>query len=677
MMHSVLIVDDKAENLYFLGALLQGNGFTVRSANNGAEALASAMKDPPDLIVSDILMPVMDGYTLCRQWRANDCLKEIPFIFYTAAYTEKKDGELALGLGADRYVIKPQEPEVLMTVIREVLANSGRGEVRTCPEASQSEQKMLKDYNEVLFGKLEKKMADLGQARLELQESEGHFRQFIMECPIPIAINRPDGTIELVNNRFVETLGYTVDDIPTVESWWLLAYPDPVYRQEAIRTWQSAAEKTLRDGAVRGVDEYRVTCKDGTVRTMEIFGAAIANSLLVIFNDLTERKRAEDVLRESERRFRTVLETMSLLAVMLDRTGMITLCNDFLLELTGWKRDEVIGQDWFTLFLPHEIQDSIKAEVFLKGIAAGEIPPHFENEIVTRSGERRLIKWNNSTLQDHVGAFVGVTSIGEDITDRKATEASLRESEGLYRQIAAEWEQRVNERTAQLESANKELEAFAYSVSHDLRAPLRAIEGFSGIVVEDYGERLDEEGRRLLGVIRANATRMSQLIDDLLVFSRTGRSELKRKRLDMEAMVRSVFAEVVGDPAARARIECKIGELPGAEGDPALVRQVWVNLLSNAVKFSGHEERAEIEVAGAHEGSQSVYHVRDNGVGFDMQYAGKLFGVFQRLHALDQFEGTGIGLALVQRIVARHGGRVWAQGAVGRGATFSFSLPAG
>ncbi len=255
--------------------------------------------------------------------------------------------------------------------------------------------------------------------------------------------------------------------------------------------------------------------------------------------------------------------------------------------------------------------------------------------------------------------------------------ADLERAQDESRRLAEELERRLCERTAQLENANKELEAFSYSVSHDLRAPLRAIEGFAGIVVEDYAARLDDEGLRLFGVIRANAARMSQLIDGLLVYSRTGRGEMQLTRLDMKEMVRSVFAQIVGEPAQRAKIGFTVGDFPAAEGDAALVRQVWMNLLSNAVKFSALEERPVIEVEGALEGNQAVYHVRDNGVGFDMQYAGKLFGVFQRLHPASEYEGTGIGLALVRRIVARHGGRVWAEGGVGQGATFSFSLPAG
>lgn len=258
----------------------------------------------------------------------------------------------------------------------------------------------------------------------------------------------------------------------------------------------------------------------------------------------------------------------------------------------------------------------------------------------------------------------------------RASEAALRRSEGMFRELNAELESRVSERTAQLEEANKELEAFSYSVSHDLRAPLRAIDGFSRMIVEDHAEGLDPEGRRLLGVVSANARRMAQLIDALLRLSRLGRSEVRCTSVDMASLAHAAFEEIVESPEARGRIEFRVGDLPSAMGDPALLMQVWVNLLSNAVKFTSNRERPVIEVDGEVEGRGAVYRVKDNGAGFNMAYAGKLFGVFQRLHGPGEFEGTGVGLALVRRIVLRHGGRVWAEGKVGEGATFFFALPA-
>jgi len=242
-------------------------------------------------------------------------------------------------------------------------------------------------------------------------------------------------------------------------------------------------------------------------------------------------------------------------------------------------------------------------------------------------------------------------------------------------QLNSELERRVAERTAELEAANKELEGFSYSVSHDLRAPLRAIDGFAHVLEEDYADKLDDEGRRLLGVVRDRAQRMGGLIDELLDFSRLGRSPLAAAPLDMEALARSALDEVAAVDGVPPGWRCEIGPLPAAEGDPVMIRQVWVNLLSNAVKFSGKNGDAVITVTGTRNGSEQVYGVKDNGAGFDMRYYDKLFGVFQRLHRAEDFPGTGVGLAIVKRVVERHGGRTWAESRPGEGAAFYFSLP--
>jgi light-regulated signal transduction histidine kinase (bacteriophytochrome) len=235
-------------------------------------------------------------------------------------------------------------------------------------------------------------------------------------------------------------------------------------------------------------------------------------------------------------------------------------------------------------------------------------------------------------------------------------------------------EQRVLQRTAQLEAANRELESFSYSVSHDLRAPLRAIDGFSRIILEEYGDKYDAEGKRLLNIIRGNTQKMGELIDALLTLSRLGRKEIEVLDMDMTGIVKELFDELGFDTDKRG-VEFNIGSLPPARGDKGMIRQVFANLLLNAVKFTKTRDTARIEVGGYNEDSKNIYYVRDNGVGFDMRYKDKLFGVFQRLHNGEEFEGTGIGLAIVQRIVNRHGGEIWADGRLNEGATFYFALP--
>lgn len=234
--------------------------------------------------------------------------------------------------------------------------------------------------------------------------------------------------------------------------------------------------------------------------------------------------------------------------------------------------------------------------------------------------------------------------------------------------------QKLNEQTDKLEDANQELEAFAYSVSHDLRVPLRAIDGFSRILVEDYEDKLDDEGIRLINIIRDNTAKMGHLIDDILLLSRASRQEMKLNKLDMAALAKSVYDDFHADTAGR-NIEFNIGNLPNAYGDRAMLGQVFQNLIGNAIKFTRQKDPGIIEVGGRKEGKEIVYYVKDNGAGFDMKYINKLFGLFQRLHSPEEFEGTGVGLSIVQRVIKRHGGNVWGEGAVDEGATIYFTLP--
>jgi signal transduction histidine kinase len=302
---------------------------------------------------------------------------------------------------------------------------------------------------------------------------------------------------------------------------------------------------------------------------------------------------------------------------------------------------------------------------YLEGLA--------EATATLRTGNSRFVQREMSAGGRHYAQTItwdAATSrlrvYGTDITERKRMEDEIKA-------LNAELEARVVRRTAELEAANQELEAFSYSVSHDLRAPLRAINGFSSIVLEDFGAQLPAEARGFLERVCNGGKHMGQLIDDLLEFSRLSRQPLNRQRVDMAWLARKSLTEM--KPAgAGPKLEAHIADLPPCQGDPALLKQVWVNLLSNAIKYSLDRTPAVVEAGCERNNGETVYFVRDNGVGFDMQYAQKLFGVFQRLHRTDEFEGTGVGLAIVQRIIHRHGGRVWADAKPDHGATFYFTV---
>lgn len=296
-----------------------------------------------------------------------------------------------------------------------------------------------------------------------------------------------------------------------------------------------------------------------------------------------------------------------------------------------------------------------------------------EKEISERERVQAELESANNRLEQRVAERTAELQRVNDALRQQIAEKMQAREEVM--RLNAALEQRVVERTEQLQAANRELEAFSYSVSHDLRAPLRAIAGFAGILRDDYAEQLGAEGGRLLGVIQDNAQRMGSLISDLLALSRLGRQPMQVAALDMDGLVREVYSEVAaGDPQAR-RANLTVGSMPAGRGDAAQLRQVWANLLGNAVKFSAKKESPEIQVGGYEAGNEFVYFVRDNGAGFDMRYYEKLFGVFQRLHRDEEFQGTGVGLAIVQRVVQRHDGRAWAESVPGEGATFYFSLP--
>jgi PAS domain S-box-containing protein len=378
--------------------------------------------------------------------------------------------------------------------------------------------------------------------------------------------------------------------------------------------------------------------------------------------------RAEAALRQSEERFHRLAENArDVIYRMSLPDGKYEYVSPAALSVFGYSPEEfyntpilikqAIHPDWHKYF-----------EEQWSNLTKSKMPPTYEYQIIHKSGEVRWLNQRNILVRDETGRPIAIEGIVTDITERKRAEEEIRK-------LNQELEQRVAERTAQLEAANKELEAFAYSVSHDLRAPLRHIEGFLELLQKRMPAALDERSQHYMATISDSAKRMGTLIDDLLSFSRMGRYEMSKMQVNLGSLVQEVIRELASEAEGR-NIHWQIADLPVVTGDRAMLRMVLVNLISNALKFTRPRQQAEIEIGCLPgKGTETVVFIRDNGVGFDMNYADKLFGVFQRLHRADEFEGTGIGLATIRRIIHRHGGRTWAEGKVNQGATFYFSLP--
>jgi len=388
-----------------------------------------------------------------------------------------------------------------------------------------------------------------------------------------------------------------------------------------------------------------------------------------IFEDITDRVVRERELRETRDYLESLIDYANAPVIVWDTDLRITRFNHAFEELTQRAADEVVGRQLELLFPDDERRTQALGHV--TSATSGEHWQVIEIPILRADGEVRTVLWNSATVYEADGVTpIATIAQGQDITERERAEKEIEH-------LNAELEQRVFDRTAELDAANKELEAFAYSVSHDLRAPLRHVSGFSALLAERTGDDLDERGRHYVERISTAVREMGVLIDDLLQFSRTGRAELKIEPVDMDAVLAEALEPLRHETDGR-EIEWRVARLGGVVADRALLRQVWANLLGNAVKYTRGRTPARIEVGVIDPGpgeNGDAFFVRDNGVGFDMQYSHKLFGVFQRLHSSGEFEGTGIGLANVHRIVTRLGGRVWAESAPDEGAAFCFSLP--
>ncbi len=501
----------------------------------------------------------------------------------------------------------------------------------------------------------------LEQNEERLQAASLYTRSLIEASLDPLVTISANGKITDVNKATEEATGFSRSELIGTDFAAYFTEPKKAH---------TGYQQVFSQGFVR---DYPLTIRHRAGHQIDVlYNASVyrneAGEVLGVFaaaRDITERKKAEESTRISQARFGTIFNQAPLGIALIDSfTGQIYEVNPRFAEIAGRTIEEMTTIVWMSITHPDDVQKDLDNMALLN---AGKITG-FNMDKRYRRPDGSFV-WINMTiapLRGEQNSSPRHLCMIDDITERKQAEEKIR-------QMNSDLEQRVAERTAELES-------FAYSVSHDLRTPLRAIDGFSRLVLQQYEGKLDDEGKRLLNVVRDNTQKMGQLIDDILAFSRAGRLEIKKSETDMEALAHEVWQDIEPSMAGR-EVRLEIKPLPKMQGDTAMLRQVWVNLLGNAAKFTSPKAAAAIEVGGSlglvanGAGNECTFYVKDNGVGFDMQYVDKLFGVFQRLHGIEEFEGTGIGLAIVKRIITRHGGRVWAEGRVNEGATFYFALP--
>jgi len=607
---TILLVDDKRDNIFALEQILCSEDRNIIKANDGIEALRTVLNAEVDLIILDVQMPGMDGFEVAQILKSNKRSKDIPIIFATAEKKEHESAMKGFEEGAADYLYKPLDAGITEAKVSMLL----RLQV-------QRKELIRKNLTLERYDLLINNSADI-------------------ICVIDAATLKFEETNLVVNT----ILGYTVEEMKGSS---ILFYLDAEDRP--------GIEKLRHENKERFSFETRVYSKDREIKWLS-WNIVNKNGLwFANARDITGIKEAEEI-----KNYLSIVVRQSEDAIYLhDHEGKIISWNDGAEKIYGFTEAEALNMKIWNI-----IPESFLAEMHgvIDDILLGRKIETMEMSRVTKFGKMIDVTFSASVIADPEGALKSVAITERDITQQKKA-----------RQEILQLNTSLNDNIVQLESMNSDLESFSYSVSHDLRAPLRGVNAYAQIILDEYSSQFDAELKRLFLVIQKSAIRMDALINDLLAFSRMGKRTVRKESLDFDKQVRQVISELDGQDKIKAEI--LIHPLKSADGDAALLYQVWMNLISNAIKYSGKRTTPLIEITCAESTNDYIYSVKDNGTGFNMEYAHKLFGVFQRLHENKDFAGTGIGLAIVKRVVEKHGGSVWAEGEQDKGATFYFSLP--
>jgi PAS domain S-box-containing protein len=606
----ILIVDDKPVNILALESLLAGKDRLLLTATSGKEALKLTLNKDVDLLILDVQMPDMDGFEVAQILKSNKRTKNIPIIFATAESKERKFMIKGYDEGAIDYFFKPLDPEVVKAKVTVLL-------------------------------KIQLQKKELLEKNISLQKNALLINN---SADIIGIIDAASFKIEEINNAFTLLLGYSAEEAKGTALTFYLGNED----RNLLKNLITQTKDHLSF-------ESRIYCKDRSVKWLHWKVVVKDGKWFVNARDITEVKQVEKIRNY----LATVVKQSNDAIYIHDHEGKIISWNEGAEKIYGYPESEALQMKIWNI-IPEYMENEMGA--LLGNILKGEKIHAMHTKRVTKHGKLIDVLFSASVIFEPRNDLRSIAITERDITEQKIADEQIS-------QLNADLKTNIE----QLEITNKELESFSYSVSHDLRAPLRALGGYSKIIEEDYSPVLDPEAKRLLGNIQANARKMGTLIDDLLAFSRLGRKEILRSQVDVHQMVENILSEF--DRSSESPATIKVNPLPVAEADQALLQQVWMNLISNAIKYSRKKDKPEIEIGSMHSEIETIYYVKDNGSGFDMKYADKLFGVFQRLHKPNEFEGTGVGLAIVHRIITKHGGKIWADAKKNEGAAFYFTIP--
>jgi len=694
-----------------------------QTAKTGTEGFTKAENLIPDICFLDSYLHDIELVELCRRFKNNSEFSKMSLIILGAENINALGANVVQDCGADLFIMKPfKESDVLSAVntvmklnytedlnkqgvqsLEYIVDERTRLLQKKLAEVEEADQALKKSYHDLEKTKLAtlNLMEDLKVEVDQRKKSENTLKEnqkILMDLSIMFR-SISDNMVDMLwakdlHNNYIFANKSVCDNLLIAKDT-----DEPVgkndlffaHRQQNLHpetpAWHTFGQQCIDSDQVilnnrkpAQFDEFGNV--NGKFLYLDVRKSPLYDQNGVLIGtvgsaqDITNEREMSKQLSQSERQLSTLVSNLPgmVYRCLNNREWTMMFVSDGCLNLTGYRKEDLVDNQTITFndIILEEYRDYLWT-TWQEVLAKHET---FESEylIKTATGEIKWVWERGRGIFNDSGELEYLEGYIEDISARKRAEEELKKLNSVL-------ELRVLERTAQLEASNqnleasnKELEAFSYSVSHDLRAPLRAIDGFTRILLEDYLPLLDEEGRRVCGVIKENAVRMSQLIDDLLALSRLNRTNMNYVSVNMDELARTVFEEMI-IPDKQSKIHFVVSDVKPTLGDPVLIKQVLVNLIDNAVKFSSKKNISEITFTSVSQADMIIYCITDNGAGFDMQYVDKLFGAFQRLHSVKEFDGTGIGLAIVQRIIHRHSGKVWATGEIGQGASFYFSIP--